>query len=299
MPARLKWPAMPTGETVEWDGAMFWTESGSTRILSCSFDPSGWDHQLTDLHEIEAGPGTHPIDQASRRNAVGMLRSAGLDPKGAILEVGCSSGFFLRDLRAAFPEAEVVGSDAVRATLEKVSESAQGLPLVLMDILDCPLAGGQFDAVVALNVLEHLEDDALALSEISRLVKPGGVVVVEVPQGPGLFDVYDVLLKHVRRYSRAGLLGKILGAGLTVERTTSIGFLPYLPFFVAKKVARLRYGVRGQKAGDREALVRGKIRRTSRNGLLDVAFAAEARLPSVGERLPGIRLVAVARKPVA
>jgi SAM-dependent methyltransferase len=293
----IDWPALPSGEDVVWDGKAFRTRAGSTRVLSCSADLTGWDDELTELHEIEAGLGTHPIDRASRRNAIDMLRAMDVRTDGAFLEVGCSSGYLLQDLLGAFPGAEIVGADTIKRSLERVGEMLPGMPLLKMDLLSCPLPGGQFDAIVALNVLEHIEEDARALSQIARLLKPGGVFVVEVPQGPGLFDSYDALLRHVRRYSRAELLAKVRGAGLNVETVTSLGFVPYPLFWAVKKISRLRYGVRGERSKDRESNVRAQIRSTSRNVLLDAAFAVETHVRPLGRFLPGIRCAAAARKP--
>jgi len=295
----MDWPASPSGGDVVWDGKAFRTGAGRTRVLSCSENLTGWDDELTDLHEIEAGLGTHPIDRASRRNAIEMLRAMGVGANATILEVGCSSGFFLQDLLHAFPGAEIVGADTIRTALERVGASLQGVPLLQMDLLCCPLPGGQFDAVVALNVLEHIESDSLALSKIATLLKPGGVFVVEVPQGPGLFDSYDALLRHVRRYSRAELFAKVRDAGLNIERATSLGFVPFPLFYAVKKISRLRYGVHGERSRDYESNVRAQIRSTSRNVLLEAAFAVEERVRPLGRFLPGIRCTAVARKPVS
>lgn len=295
----MDWPASPSEGDVVWDGSAFCTGSGRTRVLSCSADLTGWDDELTELHEIEAGLGTHPIDRASRRNAIEMLRAMGVGTKATILEVGCSSGFFLQDLLCVFPGAEIVGADTIRTALERVGAALPGVPLLQMDLLSCPLPGGQFDAVVALNVLEHIEDDSRALSQIARLLKPGGVFVVEVPQGPGLYDSYDFLLRHVRRYSRAELLAKIRDVGLNVERATSLGFVPFPPFYAVKKISRLRYGVRGERSRDRESIVRAQIRNTSRNVLLEAAFAVERCVRPLGRFLPGIRCAAAARKSIS
>jgi len=88
----MDWPASPSGGAVEWDENAFITGAGRSRVLSCSADLTGWDDELTDLHESEAGFGTDPIDRASRRKEIEMLRAMGGRTNGAILEVGCSPG---------------------------------------------------------------------------------------------------------------------------------------------------------------------------------------------------------------
>jgi SAM-dependent methyltransferase len=64
---------------------------------------------------------------------------------------------------------------------------------------------GTFDTVFALNVIEHIEDDHLAIENCHRLLKPGGRVVILVPAWPALYNRLDKGLDHYRRYSSAGV----------------------------------------------------------------------------------------------
>ena len=63
----------------------------------------------------------------------------------------------------------------------------------------------EFDLLMALEVLEHIEDDAAALRSWSRWVRPGGHIMVSVPADPDRFDACDRLVGHVRRYTRESL----------------------------------------------------------------------------------------------
>ena len=155
---------------------------------------------------------------------------------------------------------------------------------------------GQFDAVVALNVLEHIEDDDLALRQMTRLLKPGGVLIVEVPQGPALFDYYDEYLRHFRRYTKGELLKKLQHTGLTIQHTAAIGFLLYPLFYLVKKCNRTHYGIKGEKCNNIEKMVRQQIKRTSTNKVLNFIFALESLLADLGQVMPGVRCTAVAKK---
>ncbi|MBN8854802.1 MAG: hypothetical protein BGO55_20135 [Sphingobacteriales bacterium 50-39] len=64
---------------------------------------------------------------------------------------------------------------------------------------------GTFDTVFALNVIEHIGDDRLAILNCHRLLKPGGRVVILVPAWPSLYNQLDKGLEHYRRYSSAAL----------------------------------------------------------------------------------------------
>src|SRR6185369_6000481 len=147
---------------------------------------SHWSDDLTSLHEAEAGQ-DHPIDLASRRLAVASMRGLEHDAP-VVLDVGCSSGFVLEDLQRALPRASVIGSDYLEGPLEGLAGRRSNVPLLQFDLRKCPLSDGCVDGVTCLTVLEHIDDHRAALSEIRRILKPGGIAHIEVPAGPELFD---------------------------------------------------------------------------------------------------------------
>jgi 2-polyprenyl-3-methyl-5-hydroxy-6-metoxy-1,4-benzoquinol methylase len=149
-----------------------------------------------------------------------------------ILEIGCSSGFMLMLARERLPNARWIGSDYVRGPLEKLAAEVPQLPLLHFDLRTCPLPDDSVDAVLLLNVLEHIDDDALAMHQVHRILRPGGVAVIEVPARPELYDVYDELLMHHRRYTGAGLRQLLLTAGFEISRFSHLGTLLY-PLFTS------------------------------------------------------------------
>jgi SAM-dependent methyltransferase len=68
-----------------------------------------------------------------------------------------------------------------------------------------PFRNGSFDVVMASDVLEHIDHDGKAVSEISRVVRPGGSVILSVPAHGWLFSQHDTALHHFRRYSKRGV----------------------------------------------------------------------------------------------
>ena len=90
----------------------------------------------------------------------------------------------------------------------------------------------QYDSVVIVNVLEHIDDDARALKQIFGALKPGGHLLVLVPALPFLFSKLDGLVGHHRRYTRAGLDVRIREAGFEPIRSRYFDLLGIMPWLV-------------------------------------------------------------------
>ena len=90
----------------------------------------------------------------------------------------------------------------------------------MIDAMRVPFRG-EFDVVGAFDVIEHLEDDRGAIRQMAAAVKPGGGLILTVPQHPRLWSRFDEAGGHHRRYTRRSLVGKLEEEGLKVERATS------------------------------------------------------------------------------
>jgi SAM-dependent methyltransferase len=288
-------PPHPSDATPYWNGREFQLGMVVHRVLCYATAPSGWADELTQLHEEETAGGSHFIDRASRARAISALHRF-LAPKDnpTLLEVGVSGGHFLEDLRSNFPGASIVGADYTRATLEKIAPRFEGLPLVQMDLTASPFPSGQLDAIVLLNVLEHIERDDLAVQHCFRMLQPGGILVAEVPAGPNLYDAYDRELMHFRRYRRSDLTALLSNVGFSIEEASHIGFLLYPAFWLSKKSSPSDARTQSEQGTH----VRQSIRRTARfSAIGDAIMRTEAWLARHVELPYGIRCTAIARKP--
>jgi len=137
-----------------------------------------------------------------------------------ILEVGCGTGFVLSGVAQRFPGAQLVGSEIFTNGLQFAAERLPDATLVQMDARRIPYVE-EFDVVGAFDVLEHIKEDELAIQQIHRALKPGGIMVVAVPQHGWLWSPADVAAHHERRYEPKELERKTLDAGFTILRTTS------------------------------------------------------------------------------
>jgi SAM-dependent methyltransferase len=108
-----------------------------------------------------------------------------------------------------------------------------------------PFLDGAFDVVSAFDVVEHCEDDHQAVSELARVLAPGGRMLLSVPAYQWAWSDHDVQAGHHRRYTRPRLRRVVEGAGLTVVRSTH-AFGGVFPMFVAE---RARRRLRGPGAG--------------------------------------------------
>lgn len=228
-------PPLPGGaDAPVWTGQGFRIGNRETAVLSYNVGESGWTDELTTFHEGTAGE-DHYIDRASRRHTASQLRRWITADRPVIIDIGCSSGLMLRLLRQEFPHGAILGADYVRGPLEALAQTSPGIPLLQFDLTSCPLPDKSVDGIVLLNVLEHIERDEAALAHVARILKPDGVVVIEVPAGPGLYDVYDKLLLHHRRYRMTELVEKATRSGLEVTGKSHLGFFLYPPFWATKK----------------------------------------------------------------
>src|SRR5919108_1240892 len=96
--------------------------------------------------------------------------------------------------------------------------------------------GAPVDSAVAINVLEHLEDDVGSLRDLRGVVVPGGTVVLLVPGYPALYGEFDRAVGHLRRYTPATLRRAVEAAGLRVEVLRPVNLLGGLAWWAAVRV---------------------------------------------------------------
>ncbi len=228
-------PPVTLGGTIPiWEGSGFRIGGQKTSVLEYSSNLCGWTDELTTLHEESAGS-NHFIDCASRHYVLEQLLKYMKGLSSVVLEVGCSSGFMLRLIREYLPDAVVMGSDVICGALKQLASCMPEVPLFQFDLANCPLPDNCVDVVILLNVLEHIDDDKAAVQQIYRILKPGGIAIIEVPAGPHLYDIYDKMLLHRRRYTLSGLLDLVHKTGFDVLKQSHLGFFVYPGFSMIKR----------------------------------------------------------------
>jgi ubiquinone/menaquinone biosynthesis C-methylase UbiE len=241
------------------------------------------DYLLDDLQSAESW---HFWFQARSRLVRWMIGTR-FRAARSVLDIGCGSGFVLSELRRESPHLELAGCDVLRPALARARTRLDDASIFLGDATHLPLRR-QFDVVLALDVIEHLDDDRAALSEMFRVTNPGGGVLVTVPQHQWLWSAVDEFSRHRRRYSRADLVGKMRAAGFVMLRCTSL-FSATLPLMALSRLWRPR----GAFDPTRELRISRAM-----NIAAEALIAPEWLLARSGFSMPlGSTLVVMARRP--
>ena len=133
----------------------------------------------------------------------------------------------------------VAGSEVFREGLAFAANRMPATELLQMDARKIPFVA-EFDVIGAFDVLEHIEEDQEVLQQMHAAVKPGGGIIVTVPQHPWLWSGMDDYSFHKRRYTRAELTNKIKRAGFCPVWTTSFVTL-LLPALMISRNRLKRY----------------------------------------------------------
>lgn len=251
-----------------------------------------WSDELEELHEESSRD--HFLDVWTRTSLLDGMKRFGPEHPQVVLDAGCSSGYLLEDLRRELPDATLLGVDLVAGGLRRAHALVPEAQLLLADVCALPIDDNSVDVVLSANLLEHVPDDAGALAEMHRVLKPGGLAGVIVPAGPGTYDYYDAFLGHERRYRRGELASKA-GPGFEVLLDSHLGALIYPAFWAVKKNNRRKH--QAPTPAERQALVERDIDRTTDSRLGALTTRVERALQARRLPLPfGIRSVTFLRK---
>jgi SAM-dependent methyltransferase len=192
------------------------------------------------------------------------------------VDIGAAAGGNTRVMRDLGMYAVPVEFGAAGAKLAH----GRGLPALQADAVRLPMKSATIDLVVAFDVLEHIVDDAAALREVERVLRPGGCLLVTVPADMDLWSAHDEAVGHVRRYSYEALSDVTTAAGLQVDSIRSWNVI------LKRVVALRRRRIQGSALGDVHPLL---------NRALGAIVAAERRLPRLNRR-PGVSLIMIASR---
>jgi len=178
-------------------------------------------------------------DMAFKKRVQTIFEWIPLHDGARLLDCACGRGYYLNMIRYV-SRCELVGLELEDEIIRKAQRNVGHLPGITLtrgNIYALPFPDDWFDGVILSEILEHIEDDVAGLREVRRVLKPGGVVAITVPNAnyPFLWDPINKTLEtlfhtrirrgplagiwanHVRLYTREQLRAAVEGAGLVVE----------------------------------------------------------------------------------
>lgn len=193
------------------------------------------------------------------------------DTNFKLLDAGAGTGILVRDLKKFYGDERIQGVE-YSSDAREIAHEAYGLQLKEGSILELPLANDEVNVSIALDVLEHVERDDIALSELLRVTRSGGHLILNVPAMPSLWSDWDVSLGHFRRYTLA-TFKKLLEPGMK-RNEYSIVYIGYInalafPLIYAYRTFR--------KIVPTESRAEDKVPGPLVNSLLKASFVAPAK----------------------
>lgn len=156
----------------------------------------------------------------------------------SFFEIGCGTGYVLSAIQREFPSLRLYGSDIFSSALTFAEQRLNNVSLFQMDARQIPF-DSEFDAIGAFDVLEHIDEDRFVLQQMMKALKPGGKIMLTVPQHRFLWSQMDDYACHKRRYTRRELIRKAMEIGFQVIYSTSFVSLLMPLMFLSRMKKRL------------------------------------------------------------
>jgi len=161
---------------------------------------------------------------------------------------------------------------------------------------ELPFDSNQFDLVCAFDVVEHIEDDSTAITELKRVMKTNGRFFLTVPAFMFLWSEHDEINHHFRRYTRNNFKSLLTGHGLFLTYSSYFNFLLFIPIAVVR-VLQNAFTNKNKKNSDKKSDFEGMNSSGLLNSLLRFVFLLEKPLLSMGILLPfGVSVMAIGKK---
>lgn len=262
---------------------------------------------------------TNVGDMSLKRRARKIIEEINPQSDEKIVDLGCGTGYYLYLLSSLPVNLKLTGFDADVKAMDEAKLLPEGnkINFIVGDMHKMPFKNNSFNKAVCSEVLEHLGNDELALQEIYRVLKPGGILAISVPSinYPFLWDPLNWVLQrffrthvkkgffsgiwsgHIRLYNLIELKKKVEEAGFVIERVEELTYW-CLPFnhYLVNIVARLLYDIKiSPKIADKLS----KFKNTKKPFLFEMAFKFVNYIDKLNEKYQqnkGVNIFIRARK---
>ena len=151
-----------------------------------------------------------------------------------ILDCGCAKGYLLNHLRKSGFK-NLFGIDINRNLIADIKDFV----IYNMDVCKMSFRDEEFDVVISSDILEHIDDDIIALREMKRVLKKGGILIIFVPAFQILWSYHDVINMHKRRYTKNEIILKLRDEGFEVLKSSYWNFFAFLPVLFIRTFKRI------------------------------------------------------------
>ena len=165
-----------------------------------------------------------------------LLSSLNVSKNCITLDIGCGTGANLRILGAT--GFNVIGLDRSIYALS-LTQKRINLPLINGDLNGLPVRSESVGLIIAMDILEHLENDINGIGEFYRVLKKGGNLILTVPTFKSLWGIQDMVTGHKRRYSRQEILYKLKQGGFEILRYSYFNFFLFFPILIGRRMINL------------------------------------------------------------
>jgi len=172
-----------------------------------------------------------------RRLLKRFLYSLDLPKELSTVDIGCGTGSNLRILRSV-GFYNVVGLDRSFYALS-LAKKKMSLPFVNGDINNLPIRPNSVGLIIALDILEHIENDLNAIRELYQILRKGETLILTVPAFNFLWGIQDVVTGHKRRYSKKEITNKLREVGFEILKSSYFNFFLFFPILMARRMIRL------------------------------------------------------------
>ena len=211
------------------------------------------------------------------------------DGKARVLDIGCGTGLILEEIT---DQTFAIGMDFSMKALG-FCQKRNLKHLVRGDVSNLPIASGGLELVLALDLLEHIEDDGALMKEIHRILKPGGYLLATVPAHPSLWSGHDEALHHFRRYTKQTFSRLVRESRFSIKKYSYVISFTFYPIFMFRMAQKLyRFLIKSRDKPKTHIIILPKII----NSLLIKVLELEGWILQYLNLPFGVSLLCIARK---
>jgi 2-polyprenyl-3-methyl-5-hydroxy-6-metoxy-1,4-benzoquinol methylase len=206
-----------------------------------------------------------------------------LSPSSLLVDCGAGTGQFAAEMQS---HCRVLAVDDHEESL-KIATSKLGPSSVKKgSCLALPLSDESADCLTAMDVLEHVQEDAQAIGEFARVLKPEAIAVITVPALKSLWSDWDVSLHHFRRYTRSSFLKLLEHPEFRIEHWNFVNVVALPAVYIARKLR----AIAGSTQRAEDAIPPRRLNLALKAAFTGLACQSKIRFPL------GVGLLAVIRK---